>query len=108
MEKEKAVEALTAEEKRYLELAVGQRFEVRGLEYFSRLWDSIDERLGRDNELTGHFVEIYKDTPYEQPRDFQESRRVDTMRASFYLPRTGMPRDVITALIMSGMPGFNR
>ena len=47
------------------------------------MFNELDGRKGRDNELTAYFLEEYQQKVYESPRDEAEDRRVDILRTSF-------------------------
>lgn len=69
------------------------------LEAYSRLWDELDSRLGEDNPLTKKYVKEYQERSFEPPIDSQERARVQMMRASFVMPRSGVPDEVCRALL---------
>ena len=96
---------LTDVENVYLRSARGNRREIYSLEGYSRLWDRLDQRLGKGNDATKYFVDEYNSRAFDRPLDREESRRVDMMRVSFVFPRTKMPEDVRRALLFGDIFG---
>lgn len=92
-------EKLLEPEIRELNFARREQREAYSLASYSQIWESVDGRLGESNELTAALVKEYEGRTYLPPRDVEESRRVDTMRASFYFPRKGMSTKVTNALM---------
>lgn len=100
MDEENKGRELSPAEREYVRSARENSREIYALEAYSRLWDSLEGRLGKNNELLKRYVSEYNGRNFEPPLDRVEDKRVQMMRATFYLPRVGMPADVILALLL--------
>ena len=99
---------LTGFERGQLSNAYSATTAIRALEAYAGLFDSLDGRLGKDNEATGFYVREYQDrasSELRQPDDPADERRLELMTTSF-LVRRMYPKDVADALI--GMTLFGK
>ena len=73
--------------------------EKHALEYYSRGWDDLDATHGVGNPFTTKSVAEYMKTPYPEADDAYDYRRIQMMRNSFVLRRTGFSQEERLALL---------